>query len=127
MELVRAVLDLDPTSYRTDARLKEMSFGRWEGLTYSDLTRSDAETLAMRERDKWRFVPPEGESYLELTKRVRDWHATVERDCVVVAHGGTARALMVHLGVAPPEHAPHGPIDQGAVYVFAGACMARYD
>src|SRR5438128_752952 len=58
MELVRAGLGLDPTAYRIDPRLKEMSFGRWEGLTYSDLMKNDAEVLAARERDKWRFAAP---------------------------------------------------------------------
>jgi broad specificity phosphatase PhoE len=126
MELVRTALGLDPLTYRVDARLQEMSFGRWEGFTYSDVMRNDGATLAARERDKWRFAPPGGESYQQLTQRVGEWYATVERDCVVAAHGGTARALMVHLGLAPPEQAPHGSIDQGVVYVFAGERMARY-
>lgn len=126
MELVRVALGLDPKTYWVDARLQEMSFGRWEGFTYSDVMKNDGETLAARERDKWRFAPPGGESYQQLTQRVGEWYATVERDCVVAAHGGTARALMVHLGVAPPEQAPHGTIDQGVVYVFAGDRMARY-
>ena len=34
MELMRAALGLEPAAYRTDARLMEMSFGRWEGFTY---------------------------------------------------------------------------------------------
>jgi probable phosphoglycerate mutase len=126
MELAREVLGLDPVAYRVDVRLQEMSFGRWEGFTYSDVMKNDGETLAARERDKWRFAPPGGESYERLTKRVGEWYAAVERDCVVAAHGGTARALMVHLGVAPPERAPHGTIDQGVVYVFADDQMTRY-
>src|SRR5262245_42093583 len=31
MEIMRGVMGLDPSAYRTDARLMEMSFGRWEG------------------------------------------------------------------------------------------------
>src|SRR6185436_12281492 len=31
MELMRSIMGLDPAAYRTDARLMEMSFGRWEG------------------------------------------------------------------------------------------------
>ena len=34
MEIMRGVIGLDPSAYRTDARLMEMSFGRWEGFTY---------------------------------------------------------------------------------------------
>ena len=40
MELVRAGLGLDVADYRTDARLAELSFGRWEGLTFAELKRN---------------------------------------------------------------------------------------
>src|ERR1044071_3224224 len=36
MELMRTAMGLDPAAYRTDARLMEMSFGRWEGFTYAE-------------------------------------------------------------------------------------------
>ena len=51
---------------------------------------------------------------------------TLERDAVVTAHGGTARALLAHLSIAPPEHAAHQAIEQGVVYVFADNRLARY-
>ena len=44
-------MGLEPASYRTDARLMEMSFGRWEGFTYADLQTREAEALAARERE----------------------------------------------------------------------------
>jgi broad specificity phosphatase PhoE len=45
---------------------------------------------------------------------------------VVAAHGGTARALIAHLAIVPPDDATHYAIDQGVVYVFAGKELARY-
>ncbi len=33
MERLRRAMGLDPTAYRTDDRLKEVSFGDWEGFT----------------------------------------------------------------------------------------------
>ena len=62
MELMRASLGLAPDDYRLDARLLELSFGRWEGLTFSDLQANEAAALAEREKDKWGFVLPGGES-----------------------------------------------------------------
>ena len=53
--------------------------------------------LAERERDKWDFAPPGGESYRELTARVGEWYAALTRDTVVAAHGGGVRALMALL------------------------------
>ena len=42
MELMRAAMGLDPGAYRTDARLMEMSFGRWEGFTFAELQAREA-------------------------------------------------------------------------------------
>ncbi len=119
MERLRTGLGLDPGSYRTDARLMEMSFGRWEGYTFEELQSREAEALAERERDKWGFVLPGGESYAQLMVRVRGWYESVERDAVVAAHGGVYRALVAHLGLEPTATASLGNVGQGCVYVFA--------
>jgi probable phosphoglycerate mutase len=126
MQRVRTALGLDPECYRVDARLAEVSYGRWDGFTYPELQLREQEGLAAHQRDKWRYVPPDGESYVDLLARVGAWHDTVTRDSIVVAHGGTARALMVHTGIATPEKALAGVIDQGVVYVFAPGRIARY-
>jgi broad specificity phosphatase PhoE len=128
MELMRGALGLDPGRYRIEPRLAELSFGRWEGLTFAELQAHDAEVaaIAARERDKWDFVPPGGESYAQLLVRVRQWIANLCRDTVVAAHGGIARTLIVHFGVEPPATAPVHDIEQGVVYQFAHAKMARF-
>ena len=126
MELMRAELGLDPTGYRTDTRLMEMSFGRWEGFAYAELRRDEEAALAAREHDKWNFALPGGESYEQLKQRVGAWYETVERDIVVSAHGGVARALIAHLGVALPEAAAGSNIGQGVVYVFNDNQMTQH-
>jgi probable phosphoglycerate mutase len=127
MELMRAAMGLDPDAYRTDARLMEMSFGRWEGFTFAELQAREAAALAEREHDKWGFVLPGGESYAQLQVRVRAWYESMERDSVVSAHGGVCRALIAHLNLAEPEAASMGDIGQGCVYVFDGNSMARHE
>jgi probable phosphoglycerate mutase len=126
MELVRAALGLAPERYRTDDRLKELAFGRWERHVYGELQTRDPDLLAARERDKWGFRPPGGESYADLMERVRAWQADVARDSVVVAHGGVARALMALNGIAPPETACELDVDQGVIYLFADGTLTRY-
>ncbi len=54
------------------------------------------------------------------------WYASLERDTVATAHGGTARGLMAYLGIAKPAAAPLIDIAQGVVYVFQGDRMTRY-
>ena len=127
MELMRGTMALEPSLYRTDARLMEMSFGRWEGFTYADLQAREAEALAARERDKWGFVLPGGESYAQLERRVQVWYEGIQRATVAAAHGGVCRALMALLNVAQPAQASQGDIGQGCVYVFDGSAMTRHD
>ena len=107
-------------------RLAEISFGAWEGLTYQDVLKRDPDVVDKRERNKWLFRPPDGETYEEVAARAGAWYASLDKDTVVTAHGGTARALVALLGVAPPDDAVHYSIDQSVVYVFAGTTVTRY-
>src|SRR5258708_1310927 len=126
MEIMRAGLGLPREGYAVDGRLAELSFGRWEGLTYKEVRALDRSVLAVRERDKWNFAPPEGESYAKLLVRVRDWQAGLTGDVIVAAHGGVARVLMVLFGVRATEDATQGDIVQGAVYELGPGTMNRH-
>jgi broad specificity phosphatase PhoE len=126
MDIMRAALGIAPAGYGLDSRLTEISFGEWEGLTYAEVMLRDPDIVAKREADKWEFLPPGGESYRQLALRVGAWYATLERDTVVCAHGGTGRALVALLGIAQPDEAVHEPIDQGVVYVLAPKSISRY-
>jgi broad specificity phosphatase PhoE len=124
MEVMRAALGLEPVDYRTDARLAELAFGRWEGVAYLELLAHERDTLAARERGKWNFVPP-GAKAMPICWCACAWQATLRRDSVVVAHG-TARALVALRCIAEREKAAAFAIDQGVIYVFAGGGVARY-
>ncbi len=126
MEILRGRLDLPREGYAIEPRLAELSFGRWEGLTYAEVRALDGAALAVRERDKWNFTTPDGESYAGLLARVRAWHAGVKGDIIVAAHGGVARALMVLFGVRTPQDAPHGDVEQGVVYEFGPGVMKQH-
>ena len=126
MELARAALGLAADGYRSEPQVAEIAFGEWEGLTIAQLHQRDPQRIAQREHDKWRFVPPGGESYEMVAARMRDWYQGLRRDTVVTAHGGTARGLIAHLGIAKPAAAPLLDIAQGVVYVFAGENLTRY-
>jgi broad specificity phosphatase PhoE len=126
MEVLRATLGLDPPSYDIDDRLMEISYGEWEGLTLPEIDANIPGLLAERERDKWEFAPPGGESYRELTRRIEAWYTGLTRDTVVAAHGGGARALMALFRVLPHDEATRAQIAQGVVYMFADGTMARY-
>jgi broad specificity phosphatase PhoE len=127
MELVRGALKLPPLDYRIDDRLREIGYGDWEGSTLAQMRLTDPDLFAARERDKWTVSPPGGESYVSVQARMSDWYAQLTTDTtVVVAHGGTARALMVALGFETPESAANLTIEQGAVYVFGEGGLNKY-
>ena len=126
MELVRSALGLTADGYATDDRLREIGYGQWEGSTLEQAEARDPELFARRLADKWTVAAPGGESYAEVQARVSEWYAQVSGAAVAVAHGGTARSLMVALGFETPQSAADLLIEQGVVYVFADGRLAKY-
>ena len=126
MELVRGELNLPPSDYRLDDRLREIAYGQWEGSTLAEMQAANPELFERRQLEKWTVAPPGGESYLAVQARMQSWYDALREDTVAVAHGGTARALMVALGIETPDSAADLTIEQGAVYVFADGGLSKY-
>ena len=126
MELVRGALKQPPEAYALDDRLREIGYGVWEGSTLAEMQAADPELYARRLTAKWTMAPKGGETYAEVQQRMRDWYDAVNGDTVAVAHGGTARALMVALGIETPASAADLLIEQGAVYVFGDGGLKKY-
>ena len=86
-----------------DVRLKEVSFGAWEGQTFEAI----GDAIDDWSKDPMNFRPPDGETPREMSTRVREWMADAldpEHDAhVVVAHGGPLRVIAGHLLALPPE------------------------
>ncbi|OAF15965.1 MULTISPECIES: histidine phosphatase family protein [Bradyrhizobium] len=126
MELVRGKLELPAMDYSLDDRLREIGYGSWEGLTLAESEAFDPEVYARRLADKWTVAPAGGETYAAVQQRMLDWYESRLVDTVAVAHGGTARALMVALGIETPASAAELYIEQGAVYVFRDGRLEKY-
>lgn len=129
MELLRAELKLPPRDYAVDDRLREITYGAWEGFTLQEMERSDPKLYEARHRDRWSVAPLRGESYADRLPFIQDWARALCTDTVAVGHVGTARTLMVARGLKTPAEALEGPILQGAVYVFkdGGLTIVRGD
>ena len=126
MELARTELRLPPGGYALDSRLREIGYGAWEGSTLKEAQAADPALFARRQVEKWTVSPPGGESYVDVQERMTDWYRSVISATVTVAHGGTARALMVALGFETPASAADLTIEQGAVYVFDDGDLRKY-
>jgi len=88
--------------------LREVDFGRWERLTFAEISGRDPELTA-----RWRiwspdFVFPEGERIGDFVARVTRAAARFPRpgeNVLVMAHGGVVRTLVCHfLGLDPSQY-----------------------
>lgn len=121
MEILRGAIGLHPEGYKLDERLVEITFGAWEGMTWKEVRKAEPQLAALRERDKWNYVPPGGgESYAMLADRIRPVLDDLTRDTVIVAHGGVARAFLALCCGINSRQAASMDIWQGRVLVIEG-------
>ena len=81
-----------------DPRLREMSWGDWDGFTITEIETRWPTEIAARRLDKWNYGPPKGENYVMATERAKPALAdivrlAVDRPVAVFAHGGIGRVL----------------------------------
>lgn len=120
MEIIRRTLGLPARGYEIDGRLKEVSYGAWEGYTTDEIRQLVPDDRRTRRDDKFNYAPPRGESYAMLLDRVKAWLPYLERDTVCVAHGGIIRVLRHHLGGMDPTEAVRLEVPQDQVFVWDG-------
>ncbi len=82
--------------------LRERSFGRWEGISFEEISRAYPEEFRRWKEDPLSFSPPGGESTLEVRDRVLEaFQSIAERhrgdEVAVVSHGGVNRVVLCHL------------------------------
>ena len=109
-ETARAIAAPHALHVHAEPRLREMAFGRWEGLTYAEIQQQDAESLAAWERDQLHSAPPGGETLLQMTQRVRAAYVAMlaagqDKTVGLVAHGGPLQLLLcLALGLPPQAY-----------------------
>ena len=118
MEIVRRAMGLAVSDYLLEDRLKEVSYGHWEGTLWADLPAVDPEGLAARQRDPWTWRPNGGESYADVEVRTSAWLSEIVRDTVVVAHGGVSRTLRQRILGLEPRETPFLEVPQDRVLVL---------
>ncbi|KAB2933892.1 MAG: alpha-ribazole phosphatase [Leptonema illini] len=83
----------------SDDRLKELSFGDWEGQRWDDVPREQLDDWA---GDYLNRRPPGGESLHDLQKRLQLFLDEIPAGPVVIfTHGGVIRALTTLTGMSP--------------------------
>jgi broad specificity phosphatase PhoE len=101
-----------------DSRLREMSFGLWDGISWEAIGVLDGPRFEAWTGD-WVNVPaPHGEGAQDLIRRAREWlhdfaaRTDVERrTTIVVSHAGWIRAALVVLAETPMKEMFDIPVD----------------
>jgi broad specificity phosphatase PhoE len=96
-------------NFAIDSDLREIDFGRWEGMGFAEILAADPATV-----DRWAalvddFAFPDGESIGNFRKRIGAAAGRIAADpaqtVVVVTHGGVIRFLICHfLGLSDRAH-----------------------
>ena len=91
-----------------DARLREMNFGEWEGLTWSEIREKDPSVVENWLNYLAEKGPPGGENLFRFSKRIRNFSDEIIKShsnetILLVAHGGTMMVLICLLLGHPIE------------------------
>ncbi|MFC1879109.1 alpha-ribazole phosphatase [Chloroflexota bacterium] len=95
----QAVAQFQGCPLEKDARLRELNFGEWEGLTYQQIQEDQPQALKEWLEIPTEFSPPGGESLGQLAGRVQDFIDTIQQNhsqqrILLVAHGGAIQVLL---------------------------------
>ena len=105
-ELIRDELGFDPARCHEDERLKEVTWGEWDGHTRDEIEEIWPGEQQRRRENHWHYVPPGGESYEMLAARVGGWLGGIAQGSrmIVVTHGAAGRVLRgLHAGIEPAQ------------------------
>ncbi|MBN1876107.1 MAG: alpha-ribazole phosphatase [Anaerolineae bacterium] len=83
----------------SDPRLRELSFGEWQGLTYFEMVEQAPDWVAAWNADRLHRAAPGGETLTQLATRVQGVLDDVLRKhpgqtVLLVAHGGSLKMLL---------------------------------
>ena len=82
--------------FEEDIRFRELNFGIFEMHSYEQLRNTPAYQTWIT-GDNEANIPPEGESGLQMQRRVLEAFSEIQEDTVLLCHGGVIAAIMEYL------------------------------
>jgi broad specificity phosphatase PhoE len=102
-DIVGRELGIAPGEWRIDERLRELSYGEWEGQNWKEIEAHRPNALFDWKADPHGFCPPGGETHHELRRRSMEFLTEVSTmgvRCVVLGHGVSGAVVRgLHLGL----------------------------
>jgi broad specificity phosphatase PhoE len=120
IETAAAIADSCRLSPRVDDRLREMDFGRWEGLTLDDVQNRFSESFMAWKSGNPLVGPPDGESPESLARRVQSFvddlvARHMGQSVLVVSHGGVFQAMVFLIMNIPFRNGWHFYMYNGSI------------
>jgi probable phosphoglycerate mutase len=113
---------------RFDDRLRELSFGSWDGFTRADIAALMPGAFDDERRDEWYFATPDGETYEVFAGRVGAWLAEIQtgdQPVIAVTHGVVTRILRGLYAGLPRADALRLPVPQDRIFRLAQGTIAE--
>ena len=82
--------------YKIDPRLREVDFGIFELHSYDEL-KDTQEYQTWLTGDNDANIPPNGESGVQMKRRVLNAFSEIKEDTCIITHGGVIASIMEHL------------------------------
>ncbi len=121
-DIIKEVADLH-CDLRLDDRLREVSLGKWDGLTDDEIEDVSPGACDGATRFDWFFRSPDGESFDQAEARLKEWldEVAILPGChVVVSHGVSGRILRGAYSGLPRSETIRLDVPQDAVFRLAG-------
>ena len=111
---------------RVDERLRELTLGSWDGLTYGEIEARSPGIFA-DDGPEWCFRAPDGESYDAFAARVGEWldEQNDAAPIIVVAHGLVSRVLRGLYAGLPRAVALTLPVPQDRIYRLSNGAIEQ--
>jgi broad specificity phosphatase PhoE len=101
-----------------EPRIREMSWGDWEGETLAALRARLGDEMRANEARGLDFRPANGESPREVMSRVQSWLQEVAVPTLAVTHRGVIRAILAHATGWDMCGKPPARLEWDAVHLF---------
>ena len=105
-----------------DDRLREISVGAWDGMTYHDIAMGSPGIFDGDGRHEWYFRSPDGDTYEAFAGRLGEWlsESAETRFLVAVTHGIVSRVLRGLYAGLRREVALVLPVPQDRIFRLSG-------
>ena len=119
-EIIRDCLERSEP-LRFDERLRELSFGSWDGLDRAQIAALRPGIFDGKRSNEWYFATPDGETYEVFAGRVGAWLAEAgDEPLIVVTHGVVTRVLRGLYAGLPRAEAMRLAVPQDRIFRLAG-------